>query len=164
MNTFSTAKNIISAIENQSVLVYSVLFTVIGIRLDASQLIQTLLASPVTAFTLFLFRLVGLVVGAAGGGFLVKTYSSSEEDDQQNNNNSEKTTHFLRWRGLALVTRIAVSIILLQKMEDALPEAKHIVHSAIGAVIFDMIAGPPLLQMALKNVEAAAAAAATDDK
>ena len=137
-NHHHNTNSIIGTIENHSILVYSVLFSIIGLRLDAAQLAETLIAHPLVSLLLFCGRFTGLCVGGYVGSLLGGRKKSAKL--------------FVKWRGPSLVTRIAVSIILLQKMEDVLVGSKAVVHAAIGAVLIDMCVGPALLQWSLKKV------------
>ena len=151
-HTAAAHGSIVTAIDAHSLMIYSVMFSIIGLRIDAAQLLGTLASSPKVALLLFSARLAGLVAGAAAGAAVGGCPQHG------------------RWRGFGLVTRIAVSIILLQKIEDMAPVARPMVHAAIGAVLIDMCVGPLLLQAALRHVErdagavaAGVAALGTDD-
>lgn len=137
------AASVITVVDAHSTIVYAVLFGIIGLRLDAAQLLETLSAAPRFSLMLFGSRVLGLVLGGMAGAACGNSRAHA------------------KWRGFALVTRIAVSIILLQKMEDALPAAKPIAHAAIGAVLIDMCVGPPLLQFVLRRIEVESVAAAS---
>jgi hypothetical protein len=124
-------------VESRDVWVYLVLFTLTGLRLRAVRLLQpSILAS---GLVISLLRLAALT----GGGWLGCRWGGLPHG---------------RVRGIALVTQVAVAFALLHRTETYVrgnPVALAVVDAARASSLVNLLAGPPLLQFALRYVAAA---------